>query len=651
MASLSTVVWRLFAIGLCAATPLTNLAQTDFSPQGGQYPIVGSMVGDQVGTRLALGADGGLVVWQDNATDEDGSGISARRVGRDFSGVLGAFRVNENGAGEQSNPQVALLKGGGAAFVWQSEQGNNSDIFLRILKPDGTFAGSEVRVNSHVEGIQDDPSLAVLRDGTLVVVWASYTQDGSLFGVYGQRFQADGGTIGSEFRVNQAVTYNQKNPVVASLENGGFVVAWLSDQPAGELSARDEGGLPTEPAAGATVHRVDVVAALFNAGGERQGADFRLNSKVAQCADPSILGLADGGFALAWSAWNEQPGIIVSGKSGFQSGWDVFFRSFDSQGGARFEETRVNSHARGDQFSPALGVRGAAPLVVWSSLGQEGFDQGVYGRFVSSTQGSMRSDEFRVNSTTVAPQLQPAVAGDDSGRAVVVWSAFFGGKNSYDLAGQRYSGGQQLLPPTAPYVSALSQSRLSVTWPEISGLSVLHYLLAIDGGEVLLVKGNVRELPGLTPTAERSVRLAYVVEDGRQSPWSAIAKGKTWAEDDNFDGLPDDWQRLHWGETSAKWPTARADSDGDGASNVDEFLAGTLPTDSSSVLRTQIVPGGTAPRLAWNAQPGQLYQVQVTADFKSWTNVGSPRFAAGAVDSMQLDGVADARYYRVLRMR
>jgi len=54
--------------------------------------------------------------------------------------------------------------------------------------------------------------------------------------------------------------------------------------------------------------------------------------------------------------------------------------------------------------------------------------------------------------------------------------------------------------------------------------------------------------------------------------------------------------------------------------------------------------------LNWNTQPGLTYQVQVSASLASWNNLGSPRFAAGTNDSINVGGTP-AGYYRVLLQR
>ena len=65
-------------------------------------------------------------------------------------------------------------------------------------------------------------------NGDFVVVWQSDQQDGSMLGVFGQRFNAAGGKAGGEFGVNTYTLDKQINPTVAMDAAGDFVVAWSS---------------------------------------------------------------------------------------------------------------------------------------------------------------------------------------------------------------------------------------------------------------------------------------------------------------------------------------------------------------------------------------------------------------------------------------
>src|ERR1700691_4619983 len=73
---------RSEVICLCCAvfflTPAAVFSQTNYySTNGTEYAVVGSLPGDQVYPDVAVTASGGFVVWQDNATDGSGWGVSA----------------------------------------------------------------------------------------------------------------------------------------------------------------------------------------------------------------------------------------------------------------------------------------------------------------------------------------------------------------------------------------------------------------------------------------------------------------------------------------------------------------------------------------------------------------------------------------------
>ena len=235
----------------------------------------------------------------------------------------------------------------------------------------------------------------------------------------------------------------------------------------------------------------------------------------------------------------------------------------------------------------------------------------------------------------------------------MVWSSFVGGVGSFELQAQVYAADTSLVAPAPPFVSALDQNQISVTWPELAGFTnVARYLLYVDSNPVpVAVTNTYHVVSDLIPGSVHTFRLAFELTDGRTSAMSTAVTGQTWGRDGNFDGLPDDWQSQFWGSSSANWPGSQVDSDGDGASNIQEFLAGTDPTDPNSVLRVQIVTTSQGPRLNWNTQPGLMYQIQASPDLSVWNNIGALRFAPGTNDSMAVAGGGAATYYRIVRIR
>ncbi len=64
--------------------------------------------------------------------------------------------------------------------------------------------------------------------------------------------------------------------------------------------------------------------------------------------------------------------------------------------------------------------------------------------------------------------------------------------------------------------------------------------------------------------------------------------------DDDEDGLPDSWERRHFGRTDHPDGAPDADPDGDGMRNIEEFIAGTDPTNAASRFVLDIAPGPTS---------------------------------------------------------
>jgi hypothetical protein len=116
--------------------------------------------------------------------------------------------------------------------------------------------------------------------------------------------------------------------------------------------------------------------------------------------------------------------------------------------------------------------------------------------------------------------------------------------------------------------------------------------------------------------------------------------------------MDDDWEMAYFG-TLARDGTG--DFDGDGQTDLEEFRAGTDPTNSGSVLRAlrlTALNGGGA-RLIWVATPGKTYRVQFKdeLDKADWAYLPGEVLATGATSSM-LDNSAMAshRFYRVICM-
>lgn len=638
----------MVCLSVAAGVPGVVFGQGTYTTNGSEYAIAGTLPSDQAYPCLALTTNGGFLAWQDNVTDGDGLGISALRLDSSFSASLATFRVNANGAGDQENVQAGLLGNGGAVFAWQGGPLGYQHIYARFLSSSNTWLSqADIQVNSQTASYQINPALATLANGNVVVVYSSFNQAGtnSLQDVYGQLFSSNGQKLGGEFLINQFTSFNQRSPSVAALPNGGFVVVWVSEQ---ERNMVAETATPV-PLGSSLLPSVDIYARLFAAGGAASGNEFLVNTGTNVCANPRVAAGTGGGFMVAWSEKN----TLIR-----QYGWDISARPF-SGAAVGGNVVTVNTYQYGDQYVPQISALGTDYLVVWTSLAQDGSREGVYGQFLHS-DATPSGSEFRVNTTTMSQQMQPAVAADGFGRFLVTWTSFVGGAGSFDLYAQRYvNTSQPLLPMNAPFVSVpfvvsngVYQPQLLVSWPLQDGLPVDHYEVFMDGAlsPSASLTTNLWLVSGLSASSTHSFQVGYVTFDQRHSPLSPAATATTWMGYSWYGLIPFEWMSSAFGYDTSKWPAPNASVVPGGPTLLQVFLTGASPADSTTWLRTELVDSPQGHFLTWNPQPGRIYQVQMSPDLHTWNNFGSARFAAGTLDSLYV-GINSVAYYRVLLVR
>lgn len=94
----------------------------------------------------------------------------------------------------------------------------------------------------------------------------------------------------------------------------------------------------------------------------------------------------------------------------------------------------------------------------------------------------------------------------------------------------------------------------------------------------------------------------------------------TLGEDSDGDGLPDAWERAISRNLEDVDPNA--DSDGDGMSNLEEYLAGSYAFDPEDGFRVEITgQSATGPTLKFLAIRGRSYQIQGSSDLVEWTSL------------------------------
>jgi hypothetical protein len=362
------------------------------------------------------------------------------------------FRVNAFTSNSQSIARIAADSSGNffvVAWTSLSQDGSGYGVFgQRYDANTGTPLGPEFRVNTYTTGGQDFPSVASDSAGNFVVVWRGYGPDGSASGILGQRYSSSGSPQGTEFRVNTYTTNSQRRPWVAVGPSGDFVVVWTSVLQDGSGSG--------------------IFGQRFASSGTPQGAEFRVNTYTTgdQYFHSNVALDPSGNFVVVWTSYPQD---------GSSAG--VFAQRFASSGAPQGPEFRVNSYTTGTQRYPFVAAdSGGNFVVVWASADQDGAGEGVFGqRFDAS--GSPLGQEFRVNTYTTGGQRAFAAAADAAGNFVVVWDDDASHDGSgVGVFGQRYASSGSPLGPefqintyvtnnqAAPTVAADGAGRFVVVW-------------------------------------------------------------------------------------------------------------------------------------------------------------------------------------------
>ncbi|MCZ4283053.1 VCBS domain-containing protein [Kiloniella laminariae] len=354
------------------------------------------VIGNQYITSVASLADAGWVIsW--TSKDQDGSshGIYGQAYNPDGTKQGSEFQINSFTNGDQLRSSITGLPDGGWVVTWDSfnQDGDSGGIYGQAFNSDGTSRGTEFRVNSHTSSYQLFSSVTDLADGGWLVSWNSYSQDGSDLGVYGQAYNPDGSKQGSEFRVNTTTANGQLYPSATGLDDGGWIITWSSQLQDGSLSG--------------------IYAQVYNADGSVRGSEFQINSHTLNDQlQPAVSGLEDGGWIITW-------------ESNLQdlSGNGVFSQAYNLDGTKQGNEVLVNSSTVGDQSQPSVaGLTDGSWVITWRSNGQDGDGWGVYGQ-VYNSDGTKRGVEFQINDYVSGNQSGAVVTSLSDGGFVITWDS------------------------------------------------------------------------------------------------------------------------------------------------------------------------------------------------------------------------------------
>jgi len=194
--------------------------------------------------------------------------------------------------------------------------------------------GDQFQVNTYIDDFQEDSVIASDDEGNFVVIWLN--DNGPPPWISGQRFHADGTPAGSEFQVNTTIDGDQYQSAVAVAPNGWFLVVYLN-------------------------WNYGVGAQLYAADGTTIGGEFTANSTPGLATWPDVAVDDQGRYTVVW----------IYGE--------VYGRLFNASGIPYDDQFWVPSH---DFFGLGHPKIAATPdgqfVVTWHSNGSTGNDDDWY---------------------------------------------------------------------------------------------------------------------------------------------------------------------------------------------------------------------------------------------------------------------------------
>jgi hypothetical protein len=338
---------------------------------------------------IAKIANGYIVVWASDGQDGSGHGIYGQRYTENGAKIGAELHISETTVGHQTRPRVAGLADGGFVVVWRGEAPSGpGSIYAAVFRANGLTRSGEVRLSAARGSRQ--PTVAALANGGFVVIWDPQVGEPTLADIHGRLYDSLARPVSDEFVVYAQEAF-QSWPAVAALADGGFVAVLVDEQ--------------------------KLFGQRFDSSGTRAGGRFYAGATTGGGGSqysPAPIGLSDGGFVVVWQQLEGTYPNVTTGIRGQR------FSPTGARLGAEFE---VNAYKPLAQAFPSISAFSDGGFVVaWSSFEQDGSGWGVYGQAFNAA-GAKSGSEFRLNITTPGDQRFAVVAADRLGRFLAAWSS------------------------------------------------------------------------------------------------------------------------------------------------------------------------------------------------------------------------------------
>ena len=303
------------------------------------------------------------------------------------------FQVNAYTTGSQAIADVAAFSDGEFVIVWDSAGGDVDDdgrsVQAQRFDAAGGLVGGQFRVNAITTDGQYYPAIEALPDDSFVVVWQS--PDASDYGIFSRRFSAIDTPLGSELQVNTSTTEYQYRADIAIRPDQSFLVVWQTGPSSGESES---------------IH-----GRFFDSMGAAVGDDFQVNTytTTGYQARPRADDFTDGSFIVTWESYGSAGSDATSAS--------VQARRIAADGSPQGAQFQVNTFTTNNQYRPSLRrLADDSMLVAYSS------NQSMMAQRLDSA-GAFVGAELLLGSFATSRSFNSAVELLTDGSFVVAWDS------------------------------------------------------------------------------------------------------------------------------------------------------------------------------------------------------------------------------------
>ena len=356
--------------------------------------VTGVPAQDQRGVSRPLDANGDSVALPDIGTVEITPDVRVNTTTTD--------NQETNAEAFGSNRAIAMDANGNYVVVWSSQgnqDGSGWGVFGQRFLADGTAVGNEFQVNINTTGDQRWASVAMDDSGRFAVVWTSNNaQDGNGEGVFMRRFNNDGTAIdANDLQVNTFTNGDQKNPSIAVNGTGDMVIVWSGSG-----------------AEGIYAKQFDFITSV--SGGQLPAAEITVAAEAA-AVDPNVDINSAGKFVVVW-----------------HDGTDVFAQRYGAGGAA--DGSRINVDILGKTDYPSVVLHDSGKF----NVAYHSYRSGLEGVWLRSFDAGGNGPLSRAVATGDVNNSSPSIIKGVTGDMLVVWQGPGDGDQT-GIYGKKYASG------------------------------------------------------------------------------------------------------------------------------------------------------------------------------------------------------------------